>query len=231
MLVRATATGALTGTLNARVRNNTVGVAATANSGSTESSGIFLTGDGGSDIIAAITSNSVFQYNNHGIRLDFGDQINAGASYNVTITQNTVSNPGNILGSFDGIALNNGTVAATDNFTTCIDVGGAGVGNSVAGSGSGLDDIRLRQRQTTTVRLPGYGGANNDNAAVVTYLLGRNTATTASATNTVSTGGGGFVGGAACTAPSFAGPITADSTSSLSTESTGAQFKTALDQS
>jgi hypothetical protein len=204
MLVRATAAGAVTGTLNARVRNNTVGVAATANSGSTESSGIFLTGDGGSDINAAITSNQVFQYNNHGIRMDFGDEINNGSVFNVTVTQNTVSNPGNILGSFNGIHLNNGTVAATDNFTTCVDIGGAGVGNSVSNSGSSGEDIRLRQRQTTTVRLPGYGGANNDNAAVATYLLGRNTAVSAIAANTVVSGGGGFVGGAACTAPSFA---------------------------
>ena len=86
MLVRATAVGAVTGTLNARVRNNTVGVAATANSDSTESSGIFLTGDGGSDINAAIRNNSVFQYNNHGIRMDFGDEINDGAVYNATVT-------------------------------------------------------------------------------------------------------------------------------------------------
>ena len=40
------------------------------------------------------------------------------------------------------------------------------------------NDIRLRQRQATTVRLPGYGGANNDDAAVVAYLTGRNTLTT-----------------------------------------------------
>ena len=95
--MRSTAVGALTGTMNARVRNNTVGVAATANSGSTESSGIFITGDGGSDMNAAVTNNSVFQYNNHGIRMDFGDQLNPGAVYNVTVTGNTLSNPGNIL--------------------------------------------------------------------------------------------------------------------------------------
>src|SRR5205085_6775639 len=51
--------------------------------------------------------------------------------------------------------------------------------------------------------LPGYGGANNNDAAVVTYLTGRNTLSTAAASNTVPTGGG-WVGGAACTQPSFA---------------------------
>ena len=124
----------MTGTMNARIRNNTVGVAATANSGSTESSGIFITGDGGSDMNAAITSNSVFQYNNHGIRMDFGDEINDGAVYNVTVTGNTVSNPGNILAAFNGIHLNHGTVAATDNFTGCTPAAHfAGLGRGVVG--------------------------------------------------------------------------------------------------
>ena len=76
--------------------------------------------------------------------------------------------------------------------------------NIVSGGGSGSippnnADIRLRQRQSTTVRLPGYGGANNNDAAVVTYLTGRNTLSTAAASNTVPTGGG-FIGGA-CIVP------------------------------
>ncbi len=224
MLVRATIVGATRGILNARVRNNTIGVAATPNSGSTTNGGIALEGDGGSQINAAITSNSIFQYNNHGILLEFGDEIIDGAAYNVTVTQNTVSNPGSTpgFGSYSGISLNNGTVdVPLDVFTTCADIGGAGVGNSVANSGNALADIRLRQRQGTTVRLPGYGGANNDNTAVANYLLGRNTAATAQSLNSVATGGGGFIGGAACTAPSVAAAsITEESpVSSLSAES------------
>ena len=145
------------------MRNNTVGVAATANSGSTESSGIFLTGDGGSDIIAAITSNSIFQYNNHGIRMDFGDEINDGAVYNVTVTGNTVSNPGNLLAAFNGIHLNNGTVGATDNFTTCLDVGGAAaLVNNVIGSSSSpagqLSPTRRMCRPGTTSPKPQPSG-------------------------------------------------------------------------
>jgi methionine-rich copper-binding protein CopC len=210
--VRSTATGAVTGTVNARVRNNTIGVAGTANSGSSESFGIFAFGDGGSDMTIAITNNSVFQYNNHGINLQFGDEINNGSVFNATVTGNTVSNPGNINTDFNGISLNNGTVGATDDFTSCVDIGGAGVGNIVTGSSSGAifpnnANIRLRQRQSTTVRLPGYVGPVRDNgdnevAEVDTYLAGRNTLTT-SAANSVSTGGG-FIGGAACTQPSFA---------------------------
>src|SRR5258705_221313 len=219
--VRSTATGAVTGTVNARVRNNAIGVAGTANSGSSESFGIFVFGDGGSDMNIAITNNSVFQYNNTGINLQFGDEINDGSVFNATVTGNTVSNPGNLNTDFNGIQLNNGTVGATDNFTSCVDIGGAGVGNNVSNSGSGVTppnnaDIRLRQRQSTTVRLPGYGGANNNDAAVVTELTGRNTVVTAAASNTLPSGGR-FIGGAACTSPSFAGPITQSFSSSSAT--------------
>ena len=205
--VRSTLTGATTGTVNARVRGNTIGIPGTANSGSSESFGIFAFGDGGSRMTIAITNNNVHQYNNHGISLTFGDELVNGSVFDATVTGNTVSNPGNINADFNAVHLNNGTVLATDDFTSCADIGGAGVQNSVAGGGQGTiapnnSDIRLRQRQATTVRLPGYGGANNNDAAVVTYLTGRNTLTTAAASNTVPTGGG-FTGGAQCTQPSF----------------------------
>ncbi len=207
--VRSTATGALTGAVHARVRDNTIGVAGIPNSGSSEGSGIFAFVDGGGDANVAITNNSVFQYNNHGIRIDVGDEINDGTVVNATVTGNTVNSPGNINSEFNGFHLNHGTVAATDNFTSCIDVGGAGgLANNLVGSGNGVtppnnQQFRLRQRQATTVRLPGYGGANNNDAAVVTFLQGRNTVTVGNgaASNTVPTGGG-FVGGATCTQPS-----------------------------
>lgn len=206
--VRSSAAGATTGTATGYVRNNVVGIQGTANSGSSEGSGIFAFGDGGSDMTIAISGNTVYQYNNHGIRMDFGDEINDGSVFNATVTGNTVSTPGNINTDFNAISLNHGTVGATDNFSSCVDIGGAGaLANNVSNSGSGTippnnADIRLRQRQSTTVRLPGYGGVNNDDAAVVTYLTGRNTLSTAAASNTVPTGGG-FIGGAACTLPPF----------------------------
>ena len=69
--VRSTAAGATTGTATGHVRNNAIGVQGTANSGSSEGSGIFAFGDGGSDMTIAITGNTVRQHNNHGIRMDF----------------------------------------------------------------------------------------------------------------------------------------------------------------
>ena len=122
-----------------------------------------------------------------------------------------MNSPGSILNDFNGIHLNNGTVAATDNFTSCVDIGGAGtLANNIVGSGRGStppnnQEFRLRQRQSTTVRLPGYGGANNNDAAVVAFLQGRNivSAGSGAASSTVPTGGG-FIGGAACTQPTVA---------------------------
>ena len=58
--VRSTATGATTGTATGYVRNNTIGDAATANSGSSEGSGIFFFGDGGSDMTVVADNNDVF---------------------------------------------------------------------------------------------------------------------------------------------------------------------------
>jgi hypothetical protein len=94
----------------------------------------------------------------------------------------------------------------------CADIGGAGtLRNTLTHSLGGTmaaGDIRIRQRFVTTVTLPGYAGANNNDAAVVAYLAGRNTlvnSPTATATNEVgiTAGAGGFVGGAACAQPVF----------------------------
>ena len=209
--VQTTAAGALTGTGNGHVRNNTIGIQATANSGSSANSGIHIFGDGGSDMTAAVTNNQVFQYNSHGILFTFGNETNDGSVFNATVTGNTVNTPGNLVIGFNGIHLNNGTVAATDNFTTCIDIGGTGLENNIVGSGSGAvspanQQFRLQQRQSTTVSLPGYGGANNNNAAVVAYIQGRNivTAANGAASNSVPTGGGyvNTAGSGQCTQPS-----------------------------
>ncbi len=191
-----------------KIDNNDIGVAATANSGSKSGSGIaFVISAGGTHSIN-IKNNDVRQYNNHGILLQVGDSMGAATNINAVVTGNSVNTPGTINTDFNAIHLNHGTVIA-DNFTSCFDIGGAGaLANNVAGGGKGTvspnnADIRLRQRQATTVRLPGYGGANNNDAAVVAYLSARNTLTTAAASNTVPTGGG-FIGGAACTLPANA---------------------------
>jgi hypothetical protein len=140
----------------------------------------------------------VRQYGNFGILVQAGDNTAGGqGAVNATVTGNVVAEP---FGTFpaNGLHLNAGTVTG-DSHAVCLDA----QSNTMTGSGAnGGADFRLRQRMLTTVRLPGYAGANNDNAAVVTFLKANNGVTpTALVSNTVSTGGGGYVGGAGCPQP------------------------------
>jgi hypothetical protein len=185
-----------------RIENNQVGLAGTANSGSTGGSGIAVVSSGGGTMTALVNQNQVRQYNNHGILLQAGQTLGNPTNFNATVTNNTVSNPGALNTNFNGIHLNNGTVPG-ENFTSCVDIRS----NSIAGAGTGAvapnnADFRLRQRQSTTVRLPGYGDANNNDAAVVSFVSGNQTSvTTGASSNTVGSGGGGFIGGASCPTP------------------------------
>jgi len=120
-----------------------------------------------------------------------------------TVRGNTVANPAGF--AVNGLLALIGTTGGTENTTSCLNLGDATTAtlkNSLTGSGgSGATDIRVRQLASTTVKLPGYGGTATDNAAVVSYLQGRNnpaTTPTASATNTGT--GGGFVAGT-CAVP------------------------------
>jgi hypothetical protein len=190
-----------TGTFGGTIANNVVGVTGLANSGSTQGSGLSLTTAGGGAFTVAATNNQIRQYNNMGVLLQVGDASLGGSGVlNATLTGNVVAQPGTAPISKNGIHLNAGTTTG-DAHQVCLAVSG----NTIAGSGSGGaagTDFRLRQRMLTTVRLPGYAGAANDNAAVTAFEQGANPPTpTGLVQNTVSTGGGGFVGGAACPQP------------------------------
>ena len=167
------ASGGMTGTINGAQ----IGVAASANSGSVEGSGIELTHGGNrmgtSTATVNITNNQIRQYNTFGISLVAG--LGGGAtngSYNLNVTGNTVSNPGNnaAIDGFQGVALNNGT-APGDDYETCFNL----KGNTVAGSGlDGGHDIRVRSRFNGNVRLPGYAGSVTDPLAIATFLANQN---------------------------------------------------------
>lgn len=193
------ATGS-TGTFNGTINNNAIGTAAIADSGcSGTCSGIIANNASSGTFIVAITNNSVRQYTSNGIQMSAGNTgVTTGGVYQATVTGNLVANPGTF--ALYGMDLNSGTVAGNA-YQVCAHISG----NTMTGSaGTGGAEIQLRQRQATTVRLPGYAGANNNNAAVQTFIAGQNTVTGAAsvvASNSVPTGGG-FVGGAACTSPS-----------------------------
>lgn len=205
------------GTLGLTFTNNTIGVSGVANSGSLEGSALKVQNAGQGAINALITGNTLRWYNNYGIELLTGGGATAYAgALNATITGNTLTQPGTNPATAgiakNGIHLNAGTVPG-DTYQICLDAGGAGaLQNSLSTSGApndsnvGGEDIRLRQRQATTVQLRGYAGANNNDAAVAAYLIARNSgdgAPSAITSNTVPTGGG-FVntpGGGACPQP------------------------------
>jgi len=190
------------------IQGNTVGVAGTVNSGSSEGSAYFQIHDNAGEHNSAVRSNVAYQYANYGIYLQAGGSGTVGSGiFHNTITGNTVANPGNAVFPKNGVHLNAGSTAG-DTYALCTDVGGAGaLSNTLTSSGTdgGTDlrvrgtDLRVRHRQNTTVRLPGYGGGVYDTAAVQTFKSGRNVLGTVSAAT--SSTGGGYVGGAACTQP------------------------------
>jgi hypothetical protein len=150
----------------------------------------------------------VRQYNLNGINV----VTRLGApTMNATITGNNVANPGAF--ALNGLFVNagassTGNAGGPDAGTLCAGIGGAGaLANAITGAGTnGADptatDFRLRQRFSTTVRLPGYLGLAGDTAAVVAFVKANNGVTpTGSATAAFPATGGGFVGGAACPTP------------------------------
>jgi hypothetical protein len=171
-----------TATFNATVNNATIGVAATANSGSSEGSGLRVEHEGGGTVNATITNNSIHQYNNFGMDFQGGDGIVTSGTFNLTVTGNLVSSPGNSLaGNFQGIRLNNG-VSVTDNFQTCYRL----LNNQASNSGRGTGhDLRMLSRGNGTVKLAGgsslFVGGPTDDTAATNWLLLNNTAVDASA--------------------------------------------------
>ncbi len=191
--------GAGTGTFTGTIDNNQIGVAGVTNSGSSGGSGISVILAENGTHTTTVTNNQIRQYNNFGIIVQAGGTATVGSgTLKATVTGNTISNPGTMVFAKNGFQLNSGTLPG-ETYQVCLTFGGAGaLRNSLVGSGTdGGTDFRLRQRQATTVRLPGYAGANNDDAAVVTFAQGNNNlggTPTGSATNTVPTGGG-WIGG------------------------------------
>ncbi|HET7228750.1 MAG TPA: Ig-like domain-containing protein [Longimicrobium sp.] len=195
------AKGSGTGNFAGTISSNVIGASGVANSGSAQGSGIGLFLLGGGTHTAAVTGNQIRQYNGMGLLLQTGDNTLGGnGTLNATVAGNTVAEPGTALIAKNGIHLNAGTVT-NDSHQVCLALSG----NSITGSGSGGaagTDFRLRQRMLTTVRLSGYAGANNDNAAVTAFVQANNPAApTGLVQNNVAGGGGGFVNGASCPTP------------------------------
>jgi hypothetical protein len=196
-----------TGTYSGTIANNAVGATGVQGSGSLEGSGIFVLSDGGGTYTASITGNTVRQYDNDGIFMQTGGSgVIGSGTMNVTVTGNTVTEPETQAPgalATNGFHLNGGTTVG-DTYQICLNLSGntlAGSGQDTIPPGSTFGDFRLRQRQSTTVRLPGYAGGATDVAAVVTFLQGQNPGGESGVASANSPPGGGFVGGAACPTP------------------------------
>ncbi|HYC92389.1 MAG TPA: Ig-like domain-containing protein [Thermoanaerobaculia bacterium] len=189
------------GTFSGTVANNSFGVIGVANSGSFAGSAVKIQNTGQGRVEATVTNNNIHEYNNFGIELlTGGGGTPQSGVLNAIITGNVISNPGT-AGSLakNGIHLNAGTTPG-DTFSVCTTIGGPGaLANAITGSGaSGGTDFRLRQRQATTVRLPGYAGAPSDTAAVVAFVQSNNGGTPTGSAAVSTPPGGGFIGGASC---------------------------------
>jgi CSLREA domain-containing protein len=180
IVVMQTGHGSATG----KIRNNTFGVQAVDKSGASEASDVDIRTVGRASQTVLISNNSMFQYANAGIQIQAGDNSVAGTTgtigdVNATITNNTVSNFNTNVSTKAGIHVNLGTTAApADTTILCADIQNNNAPNSGSTDVSAGSDFVVRQRQATTMRLPGYTGAATGATSVTdvtTYIKGRNT--------------------------------------------------------
>lgn len=181
---------------------NTVGVSGIDSSGSRSGSALKLQLVSGGSSTWAVRNNTLRQFNLYGIEVvTGGGGVPGTGALDTTLTGNTVLEPGlSDAGPVrQGINYNVGTLAG-DTFQVCAGISG----NTVRGSG--VDpvtpyDVRLRQRQSTTFRLPGYAGAPTDTAAVQSFVAGQNTVGGPAPTVAATVSTNGFTGGGACSLP------------------------------
>jgi len=185
------------GALEGAIRNNVITVA-----NGRPADAVFVSQLGGGALRTAIQSNTInYAGTQRAILLQAGQDGNG--SLESTITGNTIDiqldGAGNAVA---GILAQSAITGPGNTASLCTDIGGAGgLRNTFTHSLGGTmaaGDIRVRQRNDGTVRLPGYGGAFNDTAAVITYLSGRNTVVSAP---TATLDSSGFTGGGACVQP------------------------------
>jgi hypothetical protein len=194
------------GTWQGQVSNNFIGNGSVANSGAAQSSGIRVENHSTSGTLSAIINgNTVKQWNNGpAINTQAGDAGNASNTgvLNVTVTNNTSTNPGasSQHGFVANIGAGSGSGTAAD--VACIDPRTNTLDGNTANGGAG---VRVRQRESSTVRIPGYTGTQYDSAAVATYLQSLNTGSVGTATASTSSAGPGYTNtspaGSACPQP------------------------------
>jgi Big-like domain-containing protein/putative Ig domain-containing protein len=185
------------GTLEGKVRNNPITV---PNNRPTDGISIFNAGAGALKI--AVTGNTLNYGGSQRAILVQGGQDGNG-SIDATITGNAIDvQLDGVANAVNGIMAQTAITGPGNTSSLCADIGGPGVPNTFVHSlGGGLagGDIRVRQRNDGTVRLPGYAGGATDTAAVAAYLDGRNSVVSLSTATAQSSG---FADGGSCSQPS-----------------------------
>jgi hypothetical protein len=118
---------------------------------------------------------------------------------NLTVTGNTASNPG--VNTQHGFVANIGAagIGSGDSSIACVDLHTNTLDGNAANSGVG---IRLRQRESSTIKLPGYGGTQYNTSAVAALETAQNPGSTnAIATSNAGPGYVNTPGGAQCAQP------------------------------
>ena len=187
------------GTFQGRIRNNPIVV---TNGQTTD--GVSVQNLGAGTLIVSITGNT-FDYQGTQRALYIAGGQDGNAAIEATVTGNSFDIKLDGTGNAVNAILAQAAVASPsgDPSSMCIDIGGAGVFNTITHSLGGTlagGDVRVRQRFISSVRLPGYTGGGTDTAAAANYLNARNTVVSPS-TVTIATS---ISGGGACTQPSFA---------------------------
>jgi len=176
LVIFQTGAGSATG----RIENNTFGVTGVSGSCSTEATCIEVRTEGRGAQTALVNNNIVQQYAGQGIYFEM-DGINTAGStgtigqMNATVSNNIVREPvGPPSGTSSGIHFNFGA-SSGDTYVGCADVLNNTANNAGENDASSAGrDYTVRQRNSTTLRLPGYTGGPVDVAAVTSYIQGRN---------------------------------------------------------
>jgi hypothetical protein len=194
------------GTWQGQVSNNIIGNPAVAGSGCAQCSGIRVENHSVSGTLTAIINgNTIRQWvNGAAINTQAGDAGNASNTgvLNVTATSNIATNPGTNAqhGFVANIGAGSGSGTAAN--VACVDVRSNNLDGDVANGGAG---VRVRQREVSTVRIPGYTGTQYDITAVATLLQANNPLSVGPATASTSSAGPGFTNtspaGSACPQP------------------------------
>jgi VCBS repeat-containing protein len=161
------------------ISGNTIGNSGVNKSGSSTGNGIGVRSNGAATVKALVTNNNISQYaNDSGLELLQND---GSGTLDATVRGNTITKPATVVEAEPiqfGIHMIVGSEVG-DKGTSCLDVGGATSelkNNLTSSSSKEFPDIRFNMNGEATAQLAGYTGGANDEAAVESYLAGRNTA-------------------------------------------------------